>query len=187
MTTDILDIATDLMTGEELFALGDIGPCEMIAGRIVPMTPAGGEHGRIELSIGAEILAFIRKHKLGIAGTGEVGIYTRRNPDTVRGADVYYISHERHAQKQSRSFLDVAPELVVEVLSPDDRWLDVMEKLREYFDIGVRLVWLVNPKLRRVYAYRSTSDVREFGAEDDLPGDDVLPGFAVRVATLFEE
>ena len=62
-----------------------------------------------------------------------------------------------------------------------------MEKLREYFAIDVRLVWIADPQSRSVYAYRSVTDVREFTAQDELPGDDVLPGFSVKVAELFED
>ncbi len=119
---------------------------------------------------------------------GEVGIYTHRNPDTVRAADVAFISNERYAErKQPSGFLDVAPDLVVEIMSPDDRWNDVTQKLREYFSIGVRLVWVAHPETRTVYAYRSMTDVREFGESDVLSGDEVLPGFSAPVGSLFEE
>jgi Uma2 family endonuclease len=187
MVVELATTETKLITGEELAAMGDIGPCELIEGRIVPMTPTGGEHGRIEVNIGAELLAYVRSHKLGQVLAGEVGIYTHRNPDTVRGADVLFISNERYAQKTSPGFLDIAPDLVVEILSPNDSWIEVTQKLREYFAIGVRLVWAVNPQAHSVYAYRALTDVREFTENDDLPGDDVLPGFSVKVAQLFEE
>ena len=178
---------TDLITGEELAAMGDIGPCELIDGRIVTMTPAGDDHGGIEHAIDMEIGPFVRARKLGKMRVGEVGIYIRRNPDRVRAADVLFISNERYAQKSSSGFLDVAPDLIVEVVSPHDRWSAIMQKLRDYFSIGVRLVWVVNPNTRSVFAYRSLTDVREFAETDDLPGDDVLPGFAVRVSQFFEE
>ena len=187
MVVELAPTETRLITGEELAAMGDSGPCELIEGRIVPMTPTGGEHGRIEVNIGAELLAYVRSHKLGKVLAGEVGIYTRRNPDTVRGADVLFISNERYAQKTSPGYLDVAPDLVVEILSPNDRWTEVTQKLREYFAIGVRLAWVADPQTRSVYAYRALTDVREFTENDDLPGDDVLPGFSVKVAQLFEE
>jgi Uma2 family endonuclease len=187
MVVELAPAETKLITGEELATMGDIGPCELIEGRIVPMTPTGGEHGRIEVNIGAELLAYVRSHKLGKVLAGEVGIYTHRNPDTVRGADVLFISNERYAQKTSPGFLDVAPDLVVEILSPNDSWIEVTQKLQEYFAIGVRLIWVVNPQTHSVYAYRALTDVREFTENDDLPGDDVLPGFLVKVAQLFEE
>lgn len=186
MSVELAPTKTSLITGEELAAMGDLGPCELVEGRIVPVSPAGSEHGIIEFTIGSALRAFVQQNNLGKVGGGEAGIYTRRNPDTVRGADVFFISHERYAQRKSGSFLDVAPELVVEVLSPSDSWTEVTQKLREYFTIGVRLVWIVDPGSRSVYAYRALTDVREFTAVDELPGDDVLPGFAVNVASLFE-
>lgn len=76
---------------------------------------------------------------------------------------------------------------MVEVLSPHDRWSEVNQKLREYFAIGVRLVWIVNPASRSVFVYRALTDVREYAATDSLPGEDILPGFSVPVHELFEE
>jgi len=177
-----------LVTGEEALALGDIGPYELIEGRIVSMSPTGDEHGGYESSFNFHIGSFVRKHKLGKVRVGEVGIYTHRNPDTVRGADVAFISHARYAQRQKKTgFLDVAPELIVEILSPDDRWSEVKQKLKEYFAIGVQLVWVADPADKTIYAYRSLTDVREFTEKDTLTGDEVLPGFSVPVADLFEE
>ena len=177
-----------LVTGEQLLAMGDIGPCELVEGRIVMMSPAGDEHGGYESNFDEHIKAFVRRHKLGKVRVGEIGIYTHRNPDTVRAADVAFISNERYAQRKTKgSYLEVAPELVVEIMSPDDRWSEVKQKLREYFSIGVKLVWVADPSDRTVYAYRSLTDVREFTEADTLPGDDVLPGFSVPVANLFED
>jgi Uma2 family endonuclease len=176
-----------LFTGEELAAVHDVGPCELVNGRIVPMTPTGDEHGAIEANIAAELRIYVRDRDLGKVRSGEVGVYVRRNPDTVRAADVLYISHERYARKTSSVFLDVAPDLIVEILSPSDSWTDVTQKLREYFTIGVRMVWVVDPVARTIYAYRSLTDIRKFTANDVLLGDDTLPGFSVPVARLFEQ
>lgn len=177
-----------LITGDELLAMGDMGPCELVEGRIVRMSPTGLEHGGYESNFDEHLKAFVRHHRLGRVFVGEVGIYVRRNPDTIRAADVLFVSHARLAQRHKKQgYLDVAPELIVEVLSPDDAWSDVMQKLREYFTIGVQIVWVADPASRTVYAYRSLTDVREFTEKDALPGDDVLPGFTVPVARLFEE
>ena len=101
------------IAGEELLALGDIGPCELIDGNIVPMSPTGGEHGRIELHLGSALHFFVQQRHLGWVLTGEVGIYTRRNPDRVRGADIVFLSRQSWPDGPPCGFLDRAPDLVV--------------------------------------------------------------------------
>ena len=99
-----------LVTGEQLLAMGDIGPCELVEGRIVMMSPAGDEHGGYESNFDEHIKAFVRRHKLGKVRVGEIGIYTHRNPDTVRAADVAFISNERYAQRKTKgSYLERIP------------------------------------------------------------------------------
>lgn len=99
-----------------------------------------------------------------------------------------FISNERYERLESKkSFLDVAPELVVEVLSPNDSASALLQKLREYFSVDVRLVWVADPTACSVFAYRSVTDIREFSVGEILIADDVLPGFEVNVEELFEE
>jgi Uma2 family endonuclease len=188
MTGTTVPAGARLITGEELARMPDPGPCELIDGRIVPMSPTSDEHGRIEVNFAVALQAFAKSRRLGLVLGGEVGIFTRRNPDRIRAADVAYVSNERYARRERASgFLDVAPDLVVEILSPNDAASEVTQKLREYFAVGVRLVWVADPAARAVLAYPSLTDVREFKESDRLPGDDVLPGFEATVASLFEE
>ena len=175
------------ITAEELYALGDIGPCELVEGEIINMPPTGDQHGNVESNFDVALKQFVQLHKLGYVRVGEVGIITRRNPDNVRGSDVAFISTERYAQRKSSGYLDVAPDLVVEVMSPNDRWSEVMKKMGEYFAIGVRLVWLADPETDSVYAYRSLTEVRRFTKGDILLGDDLLPGFSIPVAEVFAD
>ncbi|MFQ5612910.1 MAG: Uma2 family endonuclease, partial [Anaerolineae bacterium] len=174
------------VSGEELFKMGDIGRTELVRGKIIKMSPTGHLHGHVEVNFSVALQTFVKQHKIGRVFAGEVGIYTGRNPDTVRGADVAFVSTERLAQVQSQSYLDVAPELIVEIMSPDDRWIDIMEKLEEYFAIGVTVVWVADPGTRSVYEYRSVTDVQRFTSETDLTSEDLLPGFRVPVAELFD-
>lgn len=189
---DVVEVATSEvirhspLTGEDVFALGDIGRAELVKGEIVRMSPTGYAHGLIESQIVHLLRTFVMKHRSGRVLTGEVGIYTHRDPDSVRAADVAYMSHERLAQVQSESYLDVAPDLIVEIISPGDRWTHIEDKLEEYFAIDVRLVWLVNPRKREVCVYRAPTDITKFTHDDTLSGGDVLPGFEVAVAELFE-
>lgn len=174
-----------LLTGEELARLPDLGPCELVEGRMVPMSPTGDIHGWLEVELAAALLAWAKRTQRGRVLGGEVGIYIRRNPDTVRAADVLFISSERWARRGASTYLDVAPELVVEILSPDDRWTDVTAKLADYFSIDVAAVWIVDPRLRKVFAYRSPTDARQFAAEQVLADEELLPGFALALAELF--
>lgn len=175
------------VTHEQLERLGDLGPCELIDGRIVSLSPTGDGHGSVELNLAAALRVFVREHGLGYVRVGEVGVITRRNPDTVRGADVLYISNARYAQRTRRTgYLDVAPELVAEVLSPWDKPME-RYKLAEYFEAGVLVVWLLDPATRTVRVHRAPTEATELRESNTLTGGDVLPGFNVPVADLFAE
>jgi Uma2 family endonuclease len=99
-------------------------------------------------------------------------------------ADVAIISAGR-LTGPSKGFLDVAPELVVEIMSPDDRWQAMREKLADYFSIGVERVWVVEPQSRKVLVYSSTTQVAELDEDDTLRGEGALEGFAMRGGDLF--
>ena len=177
-----------LITGEELARMPEIGRSELVEGRIVRMSPTGFRHGGVELRIGTVLNAFVEPLRIGRVLVGEVGIYTRRNPDTVRGADVLFISNERYARaSKDKAFLDVAPELVVEVLSPDDRPGEVARKISEYFEAGVLRVWIADPSRRTLRVHRTANESRELKPEDNLSDDEVLPGFEVLVSELFPD
>lgn len=178
-------LSPKLITGEELAGMGDIGPSELVKGEIKYLMPTGHPHGYIENIIGALLYIYLKTHPIGRALSGEVGIYTRRNPDTVRAADVAFISNERFRQARSAGYLDVAPELVVEVMSPDNTWSEVQKKLAEYFAVNVLMVWVVDPQLEQVHVYRSPEQMKLLRKEDRLTGDDVLPGFQVALAEIF--
>jgi Uma2 family endonuclease len=173
------------LTGEDLYAMGDVGPAELIQGKIRDMPPTGFEHGEVECSIAALLKAYLRSHPIGKAMTGEVGVYIRRDPDTVRAADVLFISHERLGQVRSSSYLDVAPELVVEILSPGDQWSEITEKLEDYFSAGVLQVWLVDPRRKVVQVFRSIQDSILLHEHDALPEAPFLPGFNLQVSEIF--
>ena len=188
MRSSRLDSGRSLITGDELARAPDPGRCELVRGQIVLAKPTFREHGRVEGNFYHELRSFAEPRKMGKVLVGEVGVYTRRDPDTIRGADVAFLSNERYARcRGRRGFLDVAPDLVVEVLSASETRACVEEKLGEYFACGVRLVWVADPATSIVCAYRSLEDSREFGAGDVLPGDEVLPGFSVPVSRLFED
>jgi len=173
-----------LMTGEELFHRPDLGPCELVNGRIVPLPPTGADHGFVETRLAGRLLAYAESTGRGEVMSGEAGIYIRRNPDTVRAPDAAFISNERLAQRRSSSYLDVAPELVVEVLSPEARRNEVAEKIEDYFEAGVVRVWIVDPKARRLHVYRSPTETEQFGEGQVLTDEEILPGFRLVISEL---
>jgi len=176
-----------LVTGEELLAMGDVGPCELIDGRIVPLSPTSGEHGRLEFNLAFELGKFTRENDLGWTLSGEVGIFIRRNPDRIRGADVAFISRARAPQGPPKGFLEYAPELIAEIVSPSDRWQDIRAKLDDYFAIDVQQVWIVEPDTRSVLVYRSPTEATKLGEGETLQGEGPLKGFSLPVAQIFAD
>jgi len=174
-----------LMTGEELYELGDTGRSELIEGRLVNMAPIKSKHGKLEYRIAKVIGEFVEENQLGEIQVGEVGIYTHRAPDTIRAADILYISHERLAEATPDSFLDIPPELIVEILSPGDRWGEMKRKLREYFEIGVNVVLIVDPDENTITVYHSLTEIRELTEGDELTLENILPGFRAPLADIF--
>jgi Uma2 family endonuclease len=181
------DAADALITGDDLARMPDHDLCELVDGRIVPMSPTNPEHGRIEANIAALLHSFVSTKKLGLVMTGEVGIFTRRNPDRVRGADVVFISHERYQQRdKTRGFLDVAPELIVEILSPENAHVDMRQKVEEYLAVGARLVLVVDPDAHTIIAHRPSDAAERHVRGRGVICEEVLPGFVLPVAAVFE-
>ena len=175
-----------LITGDELARMPDHDLSELIDGRIVPMSPTNPEHGRIEAKIATLLDRFVSVQNLGIVMTGEVGIFTRWKPDRVRGADVVFISHAQYDRRtKTRGFLDVAPELVVEILSPENAHIDIQQKVREYLAIGVRTVLVADPVSRTVMAHSLSGGVQRYTEGDAVPCDEAIPGFTLSVVGVF--
>jgi Uma2 family endonuclease len=175
-----------LLTAEEFFEL-DIqdGRAELVRGEVVRMSFPGLRHGVIAAEIAARLLAFVKAEALGHVFV-ETGCITARNPDTVRDPDVAFVSSEREGgQAPSESFLQVAPDLAVEVISASQRPKQVREKVQDWFAGGSRRVWLVYPRTRNVYVLRSPTSVQILGPADTLSGEELLPGFSCQVAELF--
>lgn len=175
-----------LMTGEDLLGMGDIGPAELIEGVLTPMSPTQGEHGIIETLLSAALSSFAAKSRLGWVLSGEVGFYTRRDPDTIRAVDVAFISKERQPERPI-AYLSAAPELVIEIVTPSDRWSEIRQKIDEYFTAGVDQIWIVEPERRKVLIFTGPTETSELDESDNLRGEGVLTGFELAVQDLFAD
>lgn len=184
-TATLLEPEDKLITADELYAMGDMPGVELIKGKLRNMPPTGYEHGETESDIAFYLKNFVRSHSLGKVMTGEVGMYIRRNPDSIRAADVLFISHDRVQQVQSKSYLDVAPELVVEVLSPNDSWVDMAEKLDDYFSIGVLQVWFANPRNKTLQVFTSVTESTLLRGDEVVQDVLFLPGFVMKVSEIY--
>lgn len=172
------------MTGEELIHCPNLELCELVDGVVVPLPLTRVREGAIKADLGAELCIWIESTGRGYGFLGNVGVYIRRNPDTVRAADLIYVSNERYARQGTSEYLDIAPELIIEVLSPDERWSEVMARLDDYLSVGVDRVWLVDSKGSRIFVYHSLNEVQHYQVGDILTDEGLLPGFHLAVANL---
>lgn len=183
----ISETVQEPITGDAFFQMQDTGGCELVQGRVIRVSPASKRHGAIAMTIGALLYTHVKKHKLGKTYAAETGVYIQRNPDTVRAPDAMFISNEREAQSNDPiKFIDIAPDLAVEVLSPNDTWTEVETKIEEYFSAGVRLIWAIDPKQEIVAIYHPNGERIRLTKTDTLTGSDVLPDFAVPITEIFE-
>src|SRR5262245_7247038 len=136
------------MTADELLRLPDNGMRrELIAGELYEMPPAGGEHGYVGIRAVYRLAAFLEQHPEIGGGlfAAETGFRLTRNPDTVRAPDIAYIGPDRLDQARVRGFPELAPDFVVEVVSPNDTAAEVQSKTEEWLRAGVLLVWVLYP------------------------------------------
>lgn len=179
-------VAAKPITVEEFERMAFDFPVDLIAGEIIEMPPAGSQHGRIAINVGFLIEQWCRKDQRGVVLGNDAAILIATDPDTVRGADVSFLSQARlPAEGLPEGTLRIPPDLVVEVLSPSDRWSDVFDKVTEYLEVGVREVWVVDGGKRQVDVFRPHIAPQRFANSDELTSPDVLPGFAAPVSEFF--
>lgn len=159
---------------------------ELVRGRVVREPRPGYGHGRIALNIGAPLKFFVEGRQLGVVFM-ESGVVVERDPDTVRGPDVSFVRAERiPAEGVKTTFFEGAPDLAVEVLSPSNTKREMAEKMGEYFRSGARAVWTVDPRKRVVMVHESGTEPQIVHEDGELDGGDILPGFRLALADVFE-
>ena len=155
---------------------------ELVDGEI-RVSPAGSRHSEVSLKLAARLLAYVAERGGGHVFESSVGF---RLPDgNVRSPDASYVAAGRFPnEKTPDDFSDIVPDLVVEVLSPSERSRHILDKVGEYLEAGVRLVWVIDPRKAKAIAYTSPSDVAELQADEELDGGAILPGFRCRLADI---
>jgi Uma2 family endonuclease len=181
-------VESKLLTSEEFAALPKEGdPLELVLGEVVVLNRPFTSHGYHMAEITGLLREFVKSRALGRVVSGDAGVVTHRNPDSVRGPDVAYYSYARiPAGPLPEGYWPASPELVVEIRSPGDRWKDTLQKVAEYLQADVVTVLVIDPELRHVNVYSANSEPKTLTDRDVLQLPDVLPGFEVPVKKLFE-
>jgi Uma2 family endonuclease len=177
-----------LLTAGELEELSAESECryDLIRGQLLTMAPAGFRHGRIAARIVGRLESY-GAPRGWVAVAAETGFILARNPDTVLGPDAALVRADRlPSEAEQEHYLELVPDVAVEVVSPSDRARDVSDKVMEYLEAGVRQVWLVEPRRRIVTVYEADRSAQVLTDADTIDGDELLPGFSLPVRALFE-
>ncbi|PYQ31010.1 MAG: Uma2 family endonuclease [Acidobacteria bacterium] len=172
------------MTADEMLAMPDDGAhrYELVRGELITMSPAGWDHGNITDLIATHLSNHVRRNRLGKTPSSSTGYVLSRNPDTVREPDASFVRAERVIR--SGKYFPGGPDLAVEVISPNDTWSEVDEKVREYLTAGTQMVIVINPRNQSATVYTPASTTR-LTINDTLSGGDVVPGWSLPLAELF--
>lgn len=176
----------EVWTEQKLMQLPDDGNVyELVGGELV-MSQAGFEHGDISAEILSELRRHVKTHKLGTVVGASTGFWMKTGNS--RSPDVSFVSKDRlRGRRPIKKFFQGAPDLAVEVVSPNDKWQEASKKVAELFANGTKLAWVINPADQTVLVYHSAQPDQILRSGDLLDGEQIIPGFTFPVADLFAE
>ena len=155
-------------------------------GKIIIMPPTGGETGKRNTDLIVQLGIWNRQTKLGEVFDSSTGYKLPSGAN--RPPDVSWIRQDRWdslTSEQKQKFIPLAPDFVLELMSPNDYLINTQVKMKEYLDNGVKLGWLINPEAKQVEIYRLGQDVESLNSPQSLSGEDILPGFTLDLANIF--
>src|SRR3954464_15362773 len=142
------NMSTPLMTAEDLLhANMPDKRTELVRGRLIVREPAGYRHGAVAMNLAVRLFQHVDLTGAGQLLAAETGFTLSRNPDTVRAPDIAFVRRDR-VPVETQGFPEMAPDLAVEVLSPDDRPGETLAKVGDWLDAGAQLVWVIDPERR---------------------------------------
>jgi Uma2 family endonuclease len=177
----------ETMTARDLWQLPAIGTRrELVRGEVIDTRPPGGQYGAIAVILAMLLRLWTRRSAGGYVGV-EAGYILAHDPDTVRGPDVSYVRADRIPPSGiPEGFWNLAPDLAVEVVSPNETAEEVREKVRDFLGAGTPLVWTIYPRTREVIVHTPDGLARTYGSSDTIEFPDILPQFTCAVTELFE-
>jgi Uma2 family endonuclease len=157
---------------------------ELVDGEIL-VSPGNWQHSKIATKFSHIIATFLERSPQGTVVADNLGVILPNG--NLRSPDTTFVRTEKlPPEEASDKFADFVPDLVVEVLSPDDRPSRVAAKIAEFLESGVSIVWVADPKQKTVTVYRSFSNTEQYGPDDTITAEPVLQGFSCLVARFFE-
>jgi len=181
------DAVPEVMTADEFLSLEIPGKStELVRGRLLIHEPPGMYHGEIAGKLAYLVGAVVYPRKLGRVFGQDTGFRIASQPDTVRAPDLAFVRSARLPDPLPLGYADLAPDLVVEISSPGDRRGELLAKVGEWLDAGVRLAWVINPDRRQAQVYRLDGSVSIVDSDGSLDGEDVLTGFRCGIAELLD-
>ncbi len=176
-----------LVTAEELLEMPDDGSrYELVRGELRKMAPAGARHGRSAGKVARPLMNHVATNNLGEVYIAEAGFLLSTDPDIVRVPDVAFVRRERfELVGDVDGFFPGPPDLVVEVISPNDRYTEVAEKVEDWLAAGTRMVVVVDSRRRVAVVHLPGREPITLTEQDTLDGGDVVPGWSITVAEIF--
>jgi Uma2 family endonuclease len=173
------------VTDADLLTLPRDGRKYEVVDGAIRVSPAGFRHGVVSVRLVQRLSTFVSEARLGYVLDSSTGY--RLPNGNLRSPDVSFVHRDRlPTHELPVGFAAFAPDLAVEVLSPEDRQRDILDKVGEYLAAGVALVWVIDPETRSAGVFRSLTDISHVDHSGDLDGEHVLPGFRCRLADLLE-
>ncbi|BCW96002.1 MAG: Uma2 family endonuclease [Fimbriimonadales bacterium] len=176
------------LTAEEFWEQYAGKPYELVRGEVKPRMPAGLVHGIVAMRLGRRLDTAAAQGGHGITVAAETGFRLRTSGgESVRAPDVAFIRAERLPRPLPKTFADLAPDLVVEISSPSDSYSELRDKVDEWLQAGVQVVWVVDPQRRVVEVFQPDQPLRVLREGDTLTAEPLLPGFTINISELFAD
>ena len=177
-----------IWTDAEFMALPKDGHrYELVNGELIDMGNSGAKHGYVAVILSAALFNHVFSRKLGAVMDSSTAF--KMKSGNKRSPDISFVDKQRlqGMEELPDGFLEGAPDLAVEILSPGNTVEEMHNKIVEYFENAARLVWVIHPKEYYVLVYRSPQPDRLLKSTDSLDGEEVIPGFTLAVSELFQK
>lgn len=188
-------VATRLMTADEFYDWANSPenrdrPCELERGAVVDLSFRGKRHGMVCANVAAILGNHAANRGRGFVCANNVGVLVECDPDTVRGPDVLFFDDEEEAVRIEEVYSATPPHLAVEVLSTDDTYARIIQRVVEFLRMGTPLVWILDPDAENIMVWQPGTgpdlyQVKVVKPDGELTGETVLPDFRCRVAELY--